>query len=90
MAASVLLGACLVATAIVAPTSAIAETATGGTYVTTLPTGADVWFDGTYVGRSPVVVDGLTEGRHALSILKAGWQPQDGTVTIVLVSCHAS
>lgn len=52
---------------------AAAETSTGGVYVTTLPAGADIWLDGTYVGRSPVMVDGLTPGRHTVTITKTGW-----------------
>ncbi|GAC1567900.1 MAG: hypothetical protein NVS2B3_08620 [Vulcanimicrobiaceae bacterium] len=62
---------------------AYADSTTGGTFVTTLPSGADVWFDGTYVGRSPLFVDGLAEGRHALSIVKSGWSSQDASVAIV-------
>ncbi len=45
----------------------------GGVYVATLPADAEVWLDGTYVGRSPVLVGGLAAGRHALTIVKSGW-----------------
>jgi hypothetical protein len=51
-------------------------------YVTTLPAGADVWLDGMYIGHSPKLVDGLTIGRHSLSVAKAGWQGRDLPVTI--------
>ena len=42
----------------------LAAVPTGSLYVTTLPTGADVWIDGTYVGRSPLVLGALAGGRH--------------------------
>jgi len=76
-------GAWLIVAAIVLAAPAYADTATGATYVTTLPTGAEVWCDGTYVGRSPLLVDGLGEGRHALSILKPGWSAQESSVTVL-------
>lgn len=76
-------GAWLLASAIVASAPAVAETATGATYVTTLPGGAEVWCDGTYVGRSPLLVDGLAEGRHTISLLKGGWTAQEILVTVV-------
>jgi hypothetical protein len=56
---------------------AAAFAATGGVHVSTLPGGADVWIDGTYVGRSPLVVEGLGQGRHTLTITKAGWTSQE-------------
>lgn len=56
---------------------------TGSVYVTTLPSGADVWVDGTYVGRSPLVVDGLATGRHSVNLSMAGWQGQQLDVSVV-------
>jgi hypothetical protein len=56
---------------------------TGGVYVTTLPAGADVWIDGTYLGRSPIVVDAAASGEHRLTLTRTGWSTQDVTVTIV-------
>ncbi|GAC1426208.1 MAG: hypothetical protein NVSMB64_32710 [Candidatus Velthaea sp.] len=56
---------------------------TGALYITTLPSGADVWVDGTYVGHAPVVLDALAAGRHAVSLTKNGWQPQDLDVNVV-------
>ena len=35
---------------------------TGGVYVTTLPAGADVWVDGTYLGHSPIVLAAVGAG----------------------------
>lgn len=56
---------------------------TGAVYVTTLPSGADVWVDGTYIGHSPVVIDALAAGRHAISLTKTGWGPQDLDIAVV-------
>ncbi len=56
---------------------------TGSVYVTTLPSGADVWLDGNYVGRSPLVVDALTVGRHTVSLTMAGWTGQQLEVSVV-------
>jgi len=55
---------------------------TGAIFVTTLPSGADVWLDGTYVGRSPVVVDALAAGAHHLTLTRTGWTPEDLAVAI--------
>ncbi|HTV73384.1 MAG TPA: PEGA domain-containing protein [Candidatus Acidoferrales bacterium] len=54
----------------------------GGVYVTTLPSGADVWVDGTYCGPSPVLVDALAQGRHAITLTKTGWNVQEVDVDI--------
>jgi len=56
---------------------------TGALYVTTLPSGADVWIDGTYIGHSPVVLDALTAGRHTVSLNRTGWTSQDIDVSVV-------
>jgi hypothetical protein len=56
---------------------------TGALYVTTLPTDADVWLDGTYVGHSPVVLDALAAGRHTVSLNRTGWVSADVDVSVV-------
>ncbi len=56
---------------------------TGALYVTTLPTNADVWLDGTYVGHSPVILDALAVGRHIVSLNRTGWLSQDIDVSVV-------
>ncbi len=76
------------ATASAAPSATPAPAATadqtrGGVYVTTLPGGGDVFFDGTYVGRAPLVVDGVAAGRHMLTVTKAGFATVETTVTVV-------
>jgi hypothetical protein len=55
---------------------------TGAIFVTTLPSGADVWLDGAYVGRSPLVVDALVVGAHHLTLTRTGWTPEDLAVAI--------
>lgn len=47
--------------------------ASGGIYLTTLPSGADVWVDGVYVGRTPILLDGLQSGQHAVTLTKVGF-----------------
>ncbi len=79
---NVMFGVCLSAGALGAMGAAYAQTPAGGTYVTTLPSGAEVWFDGTYVGRSPLLVDGLSEGRHTISLLKSGWNAQETAIVV--------
>jgi len=61
----------------------LAASPTGSLYVTTLPSGADVWIDGTYVGRTPLVVGALATGRHTLGITKTGWDPLQLDVSVV-------
>jgi hypothetical protein len=61
----------------------LGASSTGSLYVTTLPSAADVWVDGTYVGRTPLVLDALASGHHTIGIAKAGWTPQQLDVSIV-------
>ena len=72
----------LVALGALGSAEVVAETTTGGVYVTTLPGGADVWVDGTYVGRSPVLVDALSAGKHAITLTKTGWALQEVSVDV--------
>ena len=60
----------------------LAAVPTGSLYVTTLPAGADVWIDGTYVGRSPLVLDALGTGRHSVGLAMAGWTPQQVDINV--------
>ena len=61
----------------------LAAVPTGSLYVTTLPTGADVWIDGTYVGRSPLVLGALAPGRHTVGLTKTGWAPLQLDASVV-------
>ncbi len=54
----------------------------GALFLTTLPVGADAWVDGTYVGRTPVFVDALTVGHHAVSLTRTGWAARDVDVEV--------
>ena len=55
---------------------------TGAVYLTTLPAGADVWLDGTYVGRTPLLIDALAQGRHAVTLTKTGWAVEETDVAV--------
>jgi hypothetical protein len=68
--------------AVVACVILLAAVPTGSLYVTTLPSGADVWIDGTYVGRSPLVLGGLTTGHHTVGLTKTGWSPLQLDVSV--------
>ncbi|MEO6991259.1 MAG: PEGA domain-containing protein [Candidatus Baltobacteraceae bacterium] len=54
----------------------------GAVYLTTLPSGADVWIDGVYVGRSPVLVDALERGHHAVTLTKLGWAAREIEISV--------
>ena len=60
----------------------LAIAATGSAYVTSLPSGADVWLDGTYVGRTPLVLDALSAGRHTVSLTKSGWNARQLDIAV--------
>ncbi len=77
MRAGGLVGIAVAAVLLVCGTRAVASAPSGGVYISTLPADADVWIDGTYVGRSPVVAEGLESGRHTLTVTKAGWTSQE-------------
>ncbi len=68
----------------------LGASSTGSLYVTTLPSAADVWIDGTYVGKTPLVLDALASGHHTVGIAKAGWAPQQLDVSIVVAQTTLS
>jgi hypothetical protein len=74
----------LVAAVLLASSSGTASAASssGGIYVVTLPSGADVWIDGVYCGRSPVLVDALSQGRHMATLTRSGWNVQEAQVDV--------
>lgn len=47
----------------------------GAAFISTLPAAANVWLDGTYVGQTPLYVDGLDPGSHSLTVSRATWKP---------------
>ncbi len=50
--------------------------------VQTEPAGALVWWNGLPLGRSPLVIDGILSGTHALKITKGGYFASTQTVQI--------
>jgi PEGA domain len=60
----------------------LAAVPTGSVYVTTLPSGADIWLDGIYVGRSPLVLGALAAGHHSVGLTMAGWTPMELDVSV--------
>lgn len=55
---------------------------TGTIYLTTLPSGADTWVDGQYIGRTPLLIDALGAGPHTVTTAKTGWLSHEVKVTI--------
>jgi len=56
----------------------------GSVFVTTLPPGATVWMDGSYMGETPLFVDGLDGGRHSMTLTHSGWQPQSTGIDVTV------
>jgi hypothetical protein len=54
----------------------------GAIYLTTLPSGADIWVDGAYIGRSPILVDALGFGNHTVTAAKTGSVSRELRVTV--------
>ncbi len=77
------LAVALAAVALFDASPAFGATPSGAVYVTSLPSGADVWVDGTYLGRAPLVLDALSTGLHRLTLTRTGWTAQDVAVTVV-------
>jgi hypothetical protein len=74
--------ACALLLAVVSGVPAPAETLYGALYLSTLPTGANVWVDGTFVGVSPVLIDPLARGHHSVTLSKTGWSVQEVDVDV--------
>ncbi|HOX36105.1 MAG TPA: PEGA domain-containing protein [Methanoregulaceae archaeon] len=55
---------------------------TGSLYVTTTPSGADIYVDGGYLAESPSTVPGLSPGSHSIRLHKTGYNEYVGSVTI--------
>ena len=55
----------------------------GSLYVNSLPGGADVWVDGSYIGRTPVLLDGLRVGKHSITVTKTGWKVQEADPSVI-------
>ncbi len=55
---------------------------TGSIYVTSVPSGANVYVDGTYYGPSPQIASGLSPGYHQVRISLSGFQDWTGSVYV--------
>lgn len=55
----------------------------GGVVVTTTPAMADVAVDGKSVGRTPISLDNLIIGQHAITITKEGYSTHTEQITVV-------
>lgn len=67
--------AVLVATLVLAGVAPSATPPHGAAFVSSLPTQAEVWVDGTYGGRTPLYVDALRPGQHSFTVVRSGWAP---------------
>jgi len=55
---------------------------TGSVYVSSSPTNAAVYVDGTYYGITPHTIDGLSTGSHSVRVTRSGYQDWGSTVTV--------
>lgn len=55
----------------------------GSLYVTSSPSGAKVYLDGKYEGKTPRTISGVSEGRHYVELEEAGYQEWTGPVKVV-------
>jgi hypothetical protein len=55
---------------------------TGSLDLDSSPTGADVWIDNRYYGETPLVIGDLSEGSHAMTFRKAGYEDMKQDVVI--------
>ncbi|QSZ67018.1 PEGA domain-containing protein [Methanofollis aquaemaris] len=55
----------------------------GSLYITSSPSGAKVYLDGKYEGKTPRTITGVNEGRHYVELEEAGYQEWTGPVTVV-------
>lgn len=55
---------------------------TGSLYVSTTPSGADIYVDGGYLAESPSTVPGLSPGTHSVRLHKTGYNEYVSTVTV--------
>lgn len=55
----------------------------GSIYVSSSPSNANVYLDGTYKGTTPMTVSGVSQGSHFLEIEKAGYHEWSSSVKVV-------
>lgn len=54
----------------------------GSITVTTSPSGASVYLDGSYQGTTPMTISGVVKGAHVIELQKAGYYEWSGQVTV--------
>ncbi len=75
-----LLVCCLLLALSIAP--AAADRGRAAIFISSLPSSADVWLDGVFVGESPILVSAVAPGHHVISVSKAGFTVQDVGVDV--------
>lgn len=55
---------------------------TGGLAITSLPAGAEVYVDGGLRGRTPLTLNGIAEGSHALTLQHPAHAPEGRLITV--------
>lgn len=55
----------------------------GSIYVSSSPSGANIYLDGVYKGTTPRTLSGIAEGRHYVDVELAGYQEWSGPVGVV-------
>jgi hypothetical protein len=55
----------------------------GSIYVSSSPSNANVYLDGTYKGTTPMTISGVSQGSHFLEIEKAGYHEWSSSVKVV-------
>jgi len=56
---------------------------TGSIYVTSTPSGANLYLDGDYLGTTPKTIDNTSVGNHTLNVIKSGYPPYTALVNVV-------
>ncbi len=56
--------------------------ATGSLNIETIPAGADIYVDGTYIAESPYIVGSLSPGSHILRLHRSGYDEYIAPVTV--------
>ena len=57
--------------------------ATGSIYVTSSPSGASVYLDGSYKGTTPKTITGVSAGSHTIKLSKSGYKDYTRTTSVI-------
>ena len=58
------------------------ETLMGNIFVETKPSGARVYLDITYKGRSPISIKNISQGRHHIKVVKEGFRSEQKSIVV--------